>query len=225
MKGKALRPKIPSRRDSKEVVESIVEAAMDILAKEGMEALTTNRIAERAGVGVASVYRYFKDKVAIVAEIDLRNRKLNADRVVGALTTALQKTSETNSTDADAKLVAVIRSILDSFLDTKDARSRIRRALVTEVPLSWVSVPAGESWSQVIHAAALALLNVRPDLSLEEAKRRVFIALHAVQGIVIGQLVFPHADMTHDEAVTYVERMITPFLLSASSSPKPPVAD
>lgn len=34
-----------------------------------MEAFTTNRIAERAGVGVASVYEYFENKEAILAKV------------------------------------------------------------------------------------------------------------------------------------------------------------
>lgn len=42
---------------------------MAILAEEGPGGLTTNRIAERAGVGIASLYRYYPDKEAILADL------------------------------------------------------------------------------------------------------------------------------------------------------------
>src|SRR6185436_2151988 len=44
-------------------------AALRILREEGMDALTTNRIASVAGVAVASVYQYFPNKEAILASV------------------------------------------------------------------------------------------------------------------------------------------------------------
>ena len=42
---------------------------MRILDEEGPEALTTNRIAEVAGVGIASLYRYFPNKESILGQV------------------------------------------------------------------------------------------------------------------------------------------------------------
>jgi AcrR family transcriptional regulator len=63
-----------SRRDPKQlrsraIVEAIVEAGRQLLAQEGAASLTTNRIAERAGVSIGSLYRYFPNKQAILAAI------------------------------------------------------------------------------------------------------------------------------------------------------------
>jgi AcrR family transcriptional regulator len=63
-----------SRRDPKQlrsraIVEAIVEAGRQLLAEEGAGSLTTNRIAERAGVSIGSLYRYFRNKQAILAAI------------------------------------------------------------------------------------------------------------------------------------------------------------
>jgi AcrR family transcriptional regulator len=44
------------------MVEAIVQAGLLVLREEGPEQLTTKRIAERAGVAVGSLYRYFADK-------------------------------------------------------------------------------------------------------------------------------------------------------------------
>jgi AcrR family transcriptional regulator len=70
--------KLPSQERSRFTVEAILEAAADILVRDGYARLTTNRIAERAGVNVASLYQYFPGKDAIVAE--LRRRHGTAQR-------------------------------------------------------------------------------------------------------------------------------------------------
>jgi AcrR family transcriptional regulator len=63
-----------SRRDPKQlrsraIVDAIVEAGRQLVAQEGASSLTTNRIAERAGVSIGSLYRYFPNKQAILAAI------------------------------------------------------------------------------------------------------------------------------------------------------------
>jgi len=50
-------------------VHAIVEAGRCLLAEEGPRSLTTNRIAERAGVSIGSLYRYFPNKQAILGAI------------------------------------------------------------------------------------------------------------------------------------------------------------
>jgi len=57
----------PRQSRSRATWEAIVEAAVQILERRGPEGLNTNRIAERAGVSVGSVYQYFPDKHAILA--------------------------------------------------------------------------------------------------------------------------------------------------------------
>lgn len=79
--------KSPVQKRSKITVDVILEAAARVLAKEGAEALTTNRIAEVAGVSVGSVYQYFPNKESIVAA--LVDRSVEGSRsVIGALPVA-----------------------------------------------------------------------------------------------------------------------------------------
>ena len=59
----------PKQARSRTIVSAIVEAGRQLLAAEGPGALTTNRIAERAGVSIGSLYRYFENKDAIIAAV------------------------------------------------------------------------------------------------------------------------------------------------------------
>jgi AcrR family transcriptional regulator len=58
--------KRPKQARSTDLVAAILEAAAQVLAKEGAPRFTTARVAERAGVSVGSIYQYFPNKAAIL---------------------------------------------------------------------------------------------------------------------------------------------------------------
>jgi len=66
--------KSPKQARSAATIDAIVSAAAYILKREGWARLTTNRIAERAGVNIASLYQYFPNKEAIAHELHRRFR-------------------------------------------------------------------------------------------------------------------------------------------------------
>jgi AcrR family transcriptional regulator len=47
-------------------IEAILQATAQILVKDGIDAASTNRIAEKAGVSVGSLYQYFPSKEAVI---------------------------------------------------------------------------------------------------------------------------------------------------------------
>lgn len=75
----------PAQARAKETVETIFEAVARILERGGRTALTTNRIAEQAGISVGSIYAYFPNKEAILLAMARRELDAMRDRVVAAL--------------------------------------------------------------------------------------------------------------------------------------------
>jgi AcrR family transcriptional regulator len=59
--------RVPVQRRSRERVEEILKAAAELLGEGGVEALTTRSLAAHTGIPVASIYRYFDNRDAIVA--------------------------------------------------------------------------------------------------------------------------------------------------------------
>ncbi len=51
------------------LVRAVREACLKVLESEGPDKLTTQRIADVAGVNIASVYQYFPNKEAVLAEV------------------------------------------------------------------------------------------------------------------------------------------------------------
>ncbi len=78
------------QRRSRARVETILAAATEILYEGGVDALSTRAIAERSGVPVATIYRYFENSDGILgAFLDREMEKL--DEAVAAAVLALER--------------------------------------------------------------------------------------------------------------------------------------
>jgi AcrR family transcriptional regulator len=83
-------PRISSRKQPKqarstELVAAILEAAVQVLAKEGAPRFTTARVAEKAGVSIGSVYQYFPNKAAILFRLQSDEWRQTSELLRGIL--------------------------------------------------------------------------------------------------------------------------------------------
>ena len=67
--------KMPSQRRSRQMVEVILDGAARVLADRGYSQMTTNLVAEVAGVSVGSLYQYFANKDALLQALYARHSK------------------------------------------------------------------------------------------------------------------------------------------------------
>src|SRR5262249_49825865 len=111
----------PSSVEGEAIVDAIVDAARELIAVEGLDRVTTNRVADRAGVSVGSLYQYFPNKEAIVAAVARRLDERAADAIVAAL--------EGNGGDAIEALVGAMTRAGEDV--------RARAALLAEAPAGW----------------------------------------------------------------------------------------
>ena len=62
----------PSQKRSAETVDQILDTAGKLVDEVGVEAFTTNLLAERAGIRIRTIYRYFPNKLSILTALMLR---------------------------------------------------------------------------------------------------------------------------------------------------------
>ena len=102
--------KTPSQTRAMRTVDTLFEAATRILASEGEAGFTTNRIAERAGFSIGTLYQYFPSKEAIVVALVRRQR----DRVLRELDVMLDR-AVAGEYGAEQALRLYLRHIIDAF--------------------------------------------------------------------------------------------------------------
>jgi AcrR family transcriptional regulator len=73
--------RVPQQDRSREKVRRVLDAADELLAREGAGALITTRVAREAGIAVGSVYSYFPDKAAIAEALALRHWSAITDSI------------------------------------------------------------------------------------------------------------------------------------------------
>lgn len=65
-------PRAPTQARARETVDALLTAAESLLVDEGIDALTTNAVAKRAGVSIGSLYQYFRGRDALLEELSRR---------------------------------------------------------------------------------------------------------------------------------------------------------
>lgn len=111
----------PKQRRAQQTVETVLQGAVRVLARDGLDAVTTNRIAEAAGVSIGSLYQYFPDKRAIFLALHQRHAE-RVQQVLGRILDAY----------AAAPLEPLIVALMDGLFDEHAADPRELHALLDE---------------------------------------------------------------------------------------------
>ncbi|MBN6732545.1 TetR family transcriptional regulator [Burkholderia multivorans] len=115
--------KQPQQARSTELVAAILQAATQVLAKEGAARFTTARVAEKAGVSVGSVYQYFPNKASILFRLQA-DEWMQTTRMLGDI---LQ---DTRTPPLDR-----LRTLVHAFLRSECDEAEVRSALNDAAPL------------------------------------------------------------------------------------------
>jgi AcrR family transcriptional regulator len=75
----------PRQARAKFTRETLIDAATQVLREQGFEAFNTNRVAEKAGISIGSLYQYFPNKQALTEAILLRH----VGQLAGAIATGM----------------------------------------------------------------------------------------------------------------------------------------
>ncbi|WKV52140.1 MULTISPECIES: TetR/AcrR family transcriptional regulator [Dickeya] len=118
--------KMPVQARSRATVDAIIQASAYILNEHGWESLTTNAIAERAGVNISSLYQFFPNKEAIINELQRRH--------------ALEMHTELHETlqlfPEQSSLREALTLIVERIVDKHRVSPVVHKVLTEEIPLT-----------------------------------------------------------------------------------------
>ncbi len=149
----------PAQDRSADTVEVILEATTQVLDNPREAPITTNHIAQRAGVSIGSLYRYFKNKQGILALI-VQREAARQETVMNRLI------AEWSGDDGDDLIGQIARSAVDSF----QGRRWVRRSLLKHLTHK-------ESFARDLHALRYRIL-LRTEEKLVARQPDVYRALN-----------------------------------------------
>jgi len=170
--------KQPKQSRSRALVASILEAAGDLLGKgsEDPADVPLQKIAERAGVGIGSLYDYFANSDGVwngfLSWITERN-----------FSTLEQLAAGTGATFTE-RLPGLVDASLSLYLD---APGRTRGVIMAIVRLGWVTRVVQER-DRFAHLLSAKLGAEHPHVPRERLERLSEVLCDAVIGIVLGEL-------------------------------------
>src|SRR6478752_2632826 len=115
--------KQPQQARSAELVSAILDAAVQVLTKEGAQRFTTARVAEKAGVSIGSLYQYFPNKAAILFRLQSDEWRQTTDLLSNILGD-LQKPPRER-----------LRTLVHAFIHSECEEADMRTALNDAAPL------------------------------------------------------------------------------------------
>jgi len=114
--------KQPQQARSADLVAAILEAAVQVLAKEGAQRFTTARVAEKAGVSVGSIYQYFPNKAAILFRLQSDEWRETTELLRGILE------------DTEKPPLERLRALVHAFIRSECDEAGMRVALNDAAP-------------------------------------------------------------------------------------------
>jgi len=155
---------------SQETVQVILEAAAQVLAREGYARATTNRIAAAAGVSVGTLYEYFADKEQLF--------DLLIARQIDELVANIQR----DPIPPDAPIGTTIRHLLEVSMRSLRGGPGYMRAL-EQVPGASFRRRLQAGRDQVIGFVRLWLESRREELRVTDLELAAFVAVSAVESV------------------------------------------
>jgi AcrR family transcriptional regulator len=207
------RPRVlPSSRRGRNTFERIFEATTELAAELGFEGVNTNLVASRAGVNIASLYRYFPNKQAIFAAISERLTAAFKAEISG-LVAQIDAGRPWTEAVADGMRLAATRR-----LNSPGARS-IRIAIRLSPELQ--ELDAAET--RVVSAMLADLMMRRSGADPERAMLAARVAIEMAAAILDLLLSEPasDADALASEASDAFIRYLTPLMENPVSAEPP----
>ncbi|MPQ67526.1 MULTISPECIES: TetR family transcriptional regulator [unclassified Pseudomonas] len=188
--------KQPKQARSNDLVDSILQAAIQVLAKEGMRRFTTTRVAERAGVSVGSVYQYFPNKAAILFRLQSDEWRETSEMLRGIL-------EDTRNPPLER-----LRLLVHVFIRSECDEAEVRVALDDAAPFYRDAPEAQEVRAAGKQAVEVFMREVLPEAS--DATRAVAGDLIKVTLSSVGKQ-FSESPRTPAQIETYADAMADMF--------------
>ncbi|WP_033289239.1 TetR/AcrR family transcriptional regulator [Amycolatopsis jejuensis] len=213
------RPPLQPRKQPKQVRgeltrQRILTAAAEVFAEVGYAAGTTNRIAERARVSIGSLYQYYPNKDALLAELVSRHLARGEE--------AQRHDRETNEQPDtfEGEIRRMVRLVVGNHLDDP----QLLRLMFEEAPRSPDLLRQVEQAERAQIAELRLLFGRYPEVRVSDVDMAARLVVNTVELVVHKVIADPDpvdVDVFGEELVTMFLRYLAPGAAPEGEKPRP----
>mgnify|MGYP000250611019 CR=1 FL=1 len=171
------RTRTPRQKRAKQTVSDIIEAGFIVVAREGVEGLTTRKVADMAGVSVGTLYEYFAHKDEILEAIQGQF----AEDVVAMIRPLIPELVRKPPRDVVLRLLFAFRDLLQ-----RNNRRYLHTARALGANFSGAHL---EPVRRVLGDLAMQYLTHNPELArLPDIPTKAYIMIHGGIATMVQQL-------------------------------------
>ena len=183
----------PRQARAGSTIEAILDATFQLLEADGVEKLTTNHVAERAGVSIGTLYQYFGGKQDVLAAL--------AQRRAAAVREAIAQTVIARPDLGSVRVI--VRALMNGVAGSPATRQVLLDAFFQQ----------GEDDVLVHHHQAfLAAIAGKAQLEIDLTRETAFVLTHAVISLLRAAAAEPGLELDpealEDELVRLMEAYV-----------------
>lgn len=188
--------------------DRLLGTALNLIAKRGVGVLTTQAIADTAHVSIGTVYRYFPDRAAIIAElVDVAARDISFELVRG-VSRALDR-------DVDDAALVVVETLTSAYEKHAPVLQAALTASSFDVPPYLNHTAMDEIERSLLPLASAIPGRARPDLSKAELDDLVFVTMGVTSSACLRIALQRPDGSDRDAMVALTARMLVAALTPA----------
>lgn len=200
--------KQPTQKRAADMVAALLEATAHELGERGLDGLTTNHVAQRAGASIGSLYQYFEHKEALVEAL----LQQQAERLMAVVHQRLQPL-------LDADIRTVTRAVLEGIFEQIE-RDKGQRELVR----NWHRLPSDSLFRalerEMSEAGQQYLLRHLHEYRVDNLPATLFVLVNSLQYTTARYFSHEQPMLGRDEVVEAMVRMVEALLPRPEARPK-----
>lgn len=193
--------KRPRQERSKVTVDTILAATARVLVKKGFDGLTTNAVAEAAGVSIGSLYQYFPSKEALVAAlIEQHIEEMNSE-ILNELTRVAQ-----------LPMSQAVRGVIELTIKAHAVDPELHKILTEQVPRVGRLARLIEA-DNISRRMVAGILAARKDeLAIVDVDTAAFLLCTSIEAIVHRAALLAPERLRDPRLVDEATAMVTRYL-------------
>lgn len=188
-------------------MDAIVEAAAQVFERYGYAAGSTNRIAERAGVSIGSVYQYFPNKDAILVALARRHLATG----VAELMPHLQRLGEGEPWDV------VLPDVVEAMVSMHAVAPMLHRSLFEETRLPQPVRDELEALEDALVDVAATAIAADPELAVADPRLTASIVVNAIEGLTHRLVLRPPPGVAAEDVASEITALVRAYLKESRS--------